>query len=55
MLDIQNIFNALRSNKRINAHISSEIKFADFNELREQICEKYKEFSIGSLFLRIPK
>lgn len=55
MLDVQNIFNSLRSDKRINAHISSEIRYVDFDELRKNICDKYNEFNIGNLFLRIPR
>lgn len=55
MLDMQNIFNEFRSNKNTKPNIQSKIEYIEFNRLREAISEEYVEFSIGTLFFRIPK
>ncbi|MGN0144920.1 MAG: S8 family serine peptidase, partial [Clostridium sp.] len=55
ILDVQNIFNSLRSTKRINTRISADVKYIEFDSARKGISEEYKEFNIGRLFLRIPK
>ena len=55
MLDVQNIFNSLRSAKNINTHVFKKIKYVEFNNVRKGILKKYKEFNIGRLFLRIPR
>ena len=55
MLDMQNIFNSLRSANNINTNILKKIEYVEFDILRKEISEEYKEFNIGRLFFRIPK
>ena len=55
ILDIQNIFNSIRSNKMIKKNSLVELNYVEFSEVKQTISEDYKEFYIGSLFFRIPR
>lgn len=54
MLDIQNVFNSFRD-KRINRSLKITENYIEFNQLRNMIKGEYEEYSIGKLFLRVPR
>ncbi|MDO5517538.1 MAG: S8 family peptidase [Clostridium sp.] len=61
ILDIKNIFDAFRSQKKLEAIRDSineeeDLDFVEFNKLREEIrSDDYNEFFEGNLFFRIPR
>ena len=55
ILDVQNIFNSIRSYKRSEINYSLKLNYVEFTKIRKSILKEYKEFNIGRLFFRIPK